>query len=98
MDAMHPPCRRHAQKNDERATVSRPATRHTKIATLLALAALAAACALLAPPFTRPAAYYRFADARTLIGVPHFMDVASSLPWLLVGTLGLLFVARTPAR
>lgn len=26
------------------------------------------------------------------------MDVASGLPWLLVGTLGLLLVARTPAR
>jgi hypothetical protein len=63
----------------------------------LALAGLAAIGTFLAPPITRAAAYYQFADARTLLGVPHFMDVASSLPWLLVGTLGLLFVARTPA-
>jgi hypothetical protein len=68
-----------------------------KIATLSALAALAATFALLAPPMTRPGAYYQFADARTLLGVPHFMDVASGAPWLLVGMLGLLFVARTPA-
>jgi hypothetical protein len=98
MDATHAPRRRQAQTHHGRATVSRPATRRAKIATLLALAAVAATCALLAPPFTRPAAYFQFADARTILGVPHFMDVASSLPWLLVGTLGLLFVARTPAR
>ncbi len=98
METAHSPGRRQAATIHARARVSRPATRRAKIATLLALAALAVTCILLVPPVTRPAAYYQFADARTLLGVPHFMDVASGLPWLLVGMLGLLFVAHTPAR
>lgn len=97
MDA-HPARRRPAQANEPRVTVPRPATREAKIAALSALAVVAAVCAFVAPRFAWPAAYYQFADARTLLGVPHFMDVVSGLPWLVVGILGLLFVARTPAR
>lgn len=98
MDATHRAQRRQAQTNEARTAALRPATRCAKIGTLLAIATVAGVGMTFAPPTIRPAGYFQFADARMLFGVPHFMDVASGLPWLLVGALGLLFVARTPAR
>ena len=61
---------------------------------LLALA-LGLALALLAqPPIHQPLAYHRFADARTLLGVPNFWNVLSNLPFVLVGLAGLTWCAR----
>jgi hypothetical protein len=68
--------------------------RKARIAVIWALAALIAAAALLAPPYVQPEAYHRFADARTMLGVPNFLDVASNLAFLVVGALGLGFVLR----
>lgn len=59
------------------------------IRTLIAAAVLAA---LLAPPIPQDPAYYRFADDRTLLGIPNFWNVASNLPFLLIGVLGLRFL------
>lgn len=60
---------------------------------LLPLCAVALALALL-PPFPQPQEYHRFADARALFGVPHFLDVASNLAFLAVAAFG-LFVMRS---
>jgi hypothetical protein len=46
--------------------------------------------AMLFPPIPQDPAYHRFIDARTIAGVPNFWDVASNLPFLLVGVYGLL--------
>ena len=46
------------------------------------------------PRFTDPPWYYDFADRRTILGIPNFMDVVSNAPWAVVGILGLLFVGR----
>lgn len=53
----------------------------------LVLGSLAAT--LLAPRFPQPASYHRFADQRSFLGIPHFMDVASNLPFLVAGLFGL---------
>jgi hypothetical protein len=62
---------------------------------LLVLAALAAvAVAFSLDPIPQDPAYHRFADARTLFGIPNFWNVASNLPFLVVGALGLLQQGR----
>lgn len=40
-------------------------------------------------PLPQPPEYHHFADQRTLLGIPHFMDVATNLPFLVAGVLGL---------
>jgi hypothetical protein len=42
------------------------------------------------PPIPQDQAYHGFADRRTLLGIPHFWNVASNLPFILVGAAGLL--------
>jgi hypothetical protein len=45
-------------------------------------------------PIPQPASYHAFADARTLLGVPYFMDVVSNLLFVLAGVWGMATVAR----
>ncbi|MGA8051834.1 MAG: hypothetical protein WCA09_16765 [Burkholderiales bacterium] len=49
---------------------------------------------------TQDPAYHDFADQRRLLGIPHFLDVASNLPFLIVGAAGLLLCLgpRRPPR
>lgn len=62
-----------------------------------ALAAIAAVLVL--PPIPQDPRYHEFADRRTILGVPSFLNVASNVPFVLVGTLGLAFLAGgTAAR
>src|SRR5689334_8027317 len=56
------------------------------------LAAVALACALgavLLPPLAQPVGYHAFADARTLLGIPNFWNVATNLAILAAGLAGL---------
>jgi len=39
-------------------------------------------------PVPQDPAYHRFADARTMFGIPNFLNVASNLPFLVAGVLG----------
>ena len=62
-------------------------------ALVLAGLAVGAAVALLSlPPLPQNPAYHHFADQRTLLGVPHCLNVISNIPFLAVGVLGLSFV------
>jgi len=62
---------------------------------LLLAIALALTLAMLAQPaIPQPLAYHHFADTRTLLGVPNFWNVASNLPFLLVGIAGLHWTLR----
>lgn len=62
---------------------------------LLAAVAIAATAAMLMQErIPQPAAFHRFADARTLLGVPNFWNIASNLVFLVVGVLGLLAYSR----
>jgi len=46
------------------------------------------------PPIAQDPAYHAFADQRELAGIPNFWNVASNLPFLLVGALGVRRAAR----
>ena len=45
-------------------------------------------------PIPQDPAYHLFADSRTLLGVANFWNVASNLPFLVVGTWGVVYVMR----
>jgi len=40
-------------------------------------------------PVSQDTFYHQFADQRTWLGIPHFLDVMSNLPFLIVGFFGL---------
>lgn len=65
---------------------------------LLALVAAAGGVgAFLLDPIPQDPAYHAFADTRTFFGVPNFWNVATNLPFLFVGTWGLLRARRLAA-
>lgn len=69
-------------------------TSSQKVLLVIVVAAAAIAGMLLVDPIPQNPDYHRFADARTLFGIPNFWNVASNLPFLLAGGLGLLQVRR----
>ena len=71
------------------------ASRPAELALLLAVAALAALAALL-PATGLPAGYHDFADQRTLLSLPHALDVLSNLPFAVMGAWGLWWLRRVP--
>lgn len=44
---------------------------------------------LFVPPIAQDETYHSFADNRTMLGIPNFWNVASNLPFAIVGILGL---------
>lgn len=60
----------------------------------LALGSLAGACFF--KPYPQDPAYHRLADARTLLGVPNFFNVASNVLFLVAGIFGLCNAFRKP--
>jgi hypothetical protein len=48
-------------------------------------------------PIAQFADYHDLADQRRLLGIPHFWNVASNLPFLIVGVMGLVLLRRRPA-
>jgi hypothetical protein len=65
-----------------------------RLAVLLAVTAAGAIVVLRLPPIPQDPAYHRFADDRTLLGIPSFQNVASNLPFAVVGLLGLTRLRR----
>lgn len=60
--------------------------------TLLILLMLGALLALwMQPPIAQPLAYHNFADQRLFWSIPNFFDVASNLPFLWVGFIGVQY-------
>lgn len=49
---------------------------------------------LFVPPVAQNPAYHQFADARTLLSVNNFWNVASNVPFLIVGIWGIAYIAR----
>ena len=70
------------------------AIRARPLTAMFGLAAVSLAGLLLVPPIPQSQLYHAFADQRTLCGVPHFWNVVSNLPFILVGALGLMHVRR----
>ncbi len=50
---------------------------------------------LMMDPIAQDPGYHQFSDGRTFFGVPNFWNVISNLPFLIVGTMGLLGVYRS---
>lgn len=63
----------------------------------LGLMAASLAVLLLLPRIPQDQSYHHFADQRTLLGVPHFWNVISNLPFVAVGAAGLRRFHRDPA-
>ncbi|MDP1535953.1 MAG: hypothetical protein Q8L95_02045 [Burkholderiales bacterium] len=69
----------------------------TRRARLLAVALLSLAVVLVAawlPPLSQPVHYHDFADQRSMFGVPHALNVVSSLGFVIVGGFGLRGLRR----
>jgi hypothetical protein len=49
-------------------------------------------------PIAQFSDYHELADQRALLGIPHFWNVASNLPFLVVGAMGLALLRRKPAE
>jgi hypothetical protein len=64
---------------------------------LLGLMVASLAGLLLLPPIPQDQSYHHFADQRMWLGVPNFWNVASNLPFILVGAVGLWQFHRDPA-
>lgn len=77
-------------------TMTDQAGRGKRIAALLALVLVAVAGIALLDPIPQPADYHDFADRRTILGIPHFWNVVSNLPFLLVGLYGIRVVLTAP--
>jgi hypothetical protein len=55
----------------------------------MGLMAASLAALLLLPPIPQDQSYHDFADQRTLLGIPHFWNVISNLPFIAIGAAGL---------
>jgi hypothetical protein len=63
----------------------------------LALGIVALGIVFCLPPIPQDLSYHRFADDRTMLGVPNFLNVVSNFPFLVVGVLGLRLLLRRGA-
>jgi hypothetical protein len=66
--------------------------------TLWTLAGTMAVAAVFGPRISQPLSYHLFADQRTFLGIPHFLDVVSNLAFLVVGVWGMVFVMKASSR
>lgn len=73
-----------------------PRAFRARVAVLAAAAGLAVTAAALVRPVSQDPAYHAFADARTILGVPSFLNVASNAVFLIAGAWGLIVVGRRP--
>ena len=74
------------------------ATRNAyRLAAVIAAAIAVLAAAVLMQPIAQPQDYHRFADTRTLAGIPNFWNVVSNLAILAAGIAGLVAVTKRPA-
>jgi hypothetical protein len=67
---------------------------HFKLACIFGFALLAITAIAFMHPIPQDPAYHNFVDQRTLYGVPNFWNVASNVPFVIAGLLGLLLLMR----
>jgi hypothetical protein len=71
-----------------------PLTRLGRIWLVVLIALAGALAALLLPPLQQPQEYHQFADQRTWLAIPNFLNVISNVGFLLVGLAGLGFLCN----
>src|SRR5437588_12747341 len=71
----------------------------------LRIGLFAAVCALfiggfwfIAEPLPQPLSYHNFGDQRTMLDVPHALNVLSNFPFILVAALGIASILRATSR
>jgi hypothetical protein len=64
-----------------------------RLAVLAGIGGAAAIWLSMQPPIAQDPAYHNFADQRTLLGIPHFWNVVSNAPFLVIGLIGLWYCA-----
>lgn len=64
------------------------------VAALIGLTLPLLAWAAQMAPIHQPAEYHDFADQRLLLGIPHFWNVMSNLPFAVIGLLGIWWLTR----
>lgn len=62
---------------------------------VLGFTVLSVLAALLLPAMPQPLDYHEFADDRTMLGIPNFMDVVTNGAFVVAGLVGLVVVLRT---
>jgi len=70
-------------------------SRKASLGLLIVLTAAVAVAFCFMPRFAQPLSYHLFADRRSLLGIPNFADVASNLPFAVIGIWGLIFLLRS---
>ena len=74
-----------------------PAAFEARVLGFIALGIVALGFIFCLPPIPQDQGYHAFADDRTMLGVPNFLNVASNLPFVVVGVLGLGLLLRHDA-
>src|SRR5262245_12925257 len=72
-------------------------TNSRRVLAFIALMTVSLVGLLLLPPISQDHNYHHFADQRTILGMPHFWNVVSNLPFIAVGVAGLGLFRRNPA-
>ena len=49
-------------------------------------------------PLSQPASYHNFADQRTMSAIPNFLNVASNVPFAVIGIWGMVFLFPRPGE
>lgn len=65
---------------------------HAKTIFLITLSAIIVSAVFSIDPIPQDPTYHAFADTRTFLGVPYFWNVASNIPFLLVGGAGVYYL------
>jgi hypothetical protein len=65
-------------------------------ALLVAISIAVVIAVAMVDPVPQDPSYFLFADQRNLLGIPHFMDVMSNMPFLVLGIMGWRFVYAHP--
>jgi hypothetical protein len=72
----------------------KPAAFEARVLGFLGLGIVALGVVFCLPPIPQDLNYHAFADDRTMLGVPNFLNVVSNLPFIVVGVLGLGLLLR----
>lgn len=65
-----------------------------RVGIVVLIGAIAGGAVFLFPPVGQDPNYHKFADGRTLMGVPHMLNVVSNVPFLIFGIMGIWATAR----
>ena len=65
-----------------------------RIILLLLSSVIMALVIMLVPPVSQDPAYHNFADQRYISGIPHFWNVVTNIPFLVLGIIGFFKIQK----